>query len=81
MTNEEISSEVVRIFEPHYHEEAVKISEEFIQKHAQLFGLSPEDPLEPIADHLLLAAEKLVDPSSLNTSMINSGLYDNNGLF
>lgn len=81
MTNEEISAEVVRIFEPHYHEEAVKISQEFIQKHAQLFGLSPEDPLEPIADHLLLAAEKLVEPSSLNTSMMNSGLYGNNGLF
>ena len=81
MTNEEISAEVVRIFEPHYHEEAVKISQEFIQKHAQLFGLSPEDPLEPIADHLLLAAEKLVEPSSLNTSMMNSGLYGNSGLF
>ncbi len=81
MTNEEISAEVIRIFEPHYHEEAVKISQEFIQKHAQLFGLSPEDSLEPIADHLLLAAEKLVQPSSLNTSMMNSGLYGNNGLF
>jgi hypothetical protein len=81
MTNEEISAKVVKIFEPHYHEEAVKVSQEFIQKHAQLFGLSPNDSLEPIADHLLLAAEKLVEPSSLHPSVSNSRLYGNNGLF
>jgi len=81
MTNEEISAAVLRIFEPHYKEEAVKVSQEFIQKHAQLFGLAPDAPLEPIADHLLLAAEKLVEPSSLHPSISNSRLYENNGLF
>ena len=84
MTNEEISAEVIRIFEPHYQEEASRVAQEFIRTHAQLFGLSPEESLAPIAEHLLLAAEKIVEPSLPNTQMTNSGFsgfYGNNGLF
>lgn len=81
MTNEEISAEVVKIFEPHYKEEASKVAQDFIGTHAQIFGLSPEEPLEPIAEHLLLAAEKMVEPPLSNNSMANYGSYGNTGLF
>ncbi len=81
MTNEEILAEVVRIFKPSYKEEAVKSAQEFIQAHAKLSGLSPDAPLAPIAEHLLLAAEKLVEPSLSNNPMINSNFSNNNALF
>ncbi len=81
MTNEEITAEVVRIFEPHYKDGAVKAAQDFIKTHAQLFGLSPEAPLEPIAEHLLLAAEKMVEPSLPNNQMTSYGSFGNTGLF
>jgi hypothetical protein len=81
MTNEEIAAEVVKIFEPHYKDEAVKAAQDFIRTHAKLFGLSPDAPLEPIAEHLLLAAQKIVEPSLSNTPMTNPRFYGNTGLF
>ncbi len=87
MTNEEILAEVVNIFEPYYKkdivnkEDIVKIAQKFIRTHAQIFKLSPEDPLDPIAEHLLFAAEKMVEPSFSNTPIANYELYGKIALF
>jgi hypothetical protein len=81
MTNEEISAQVVKIFEPHYKEGAAQAAQDFIRTHAQVFGLSPNDSLEPIADHLLLAAEKIVEPSLPRNQMTSYGPFGNGGLF
>lgn len=81
MNNQEIAAKVVKIFEPHYKEEAAKVAQEFIRTHAKVFGLSPDEPLEPIAEHLLLAAEKMVEPSLPNNQMRTFGPFGNTGLF
>jgi hypothetical protein len=81
MTNEQILAEVVQIFEPHYKENTLKTAQDFVHTHAQIFGLSPQDPLEPIEEHLLLAAEKMVEPSLSNTPITNYEFYGKTGLF
>jgi hypothetical protein len=81
MTNEQILAEVVKVFEPHYKEDTIKTAQEFVRTHAQIWGLSPEEPLAPIAEHLLLAAEKMVEPSLSTTPIANYRLYEQNKLF